>query len=398
MPKLLVINVSINRGSTGKIAEQIGNKAQSHGWDCYVGYGNFNLGSKMKAFHISNKWYKRLHAIESRLFDNHGLSSRFTTRRFIKYIEEVQPDVIHIHNVHGYYINYKMLFDYLKSYGKPVVWTLHDCWSFTGHCSHFVTANCERWKTGCFDCPLSGEYPASAFRDRSCKNYEQKKAAFNGLKSLTIVPVSQWLGDFVAESFLGENNIQVIHNGIDLNVFKPSVPKINDGKFRVLSVSSVWNADKGLKDFQKLRECLPEEFEITLVGLKPEQLKLLPEGVKGITRTDSVQKLAELYSLSDVLVNATYADTFPTVNLEALACGTPVITYKTGGSPEAIDEKTGVVVEQGNVVALANAIMQMRDNPLSSEDCRKRAEVLFDKDKCFEEYIELYEELLSKKS
>lgn len=397
MPKLLVINVSINRGSTGKIAEQIGNKAQSHGWDCYVGYGNFNLGSKMAAFHISNKWYKRLHAIESRLFDNHGLSSRLTTKRFIKHIEKIQPDVIHIHNVHGYYINYKILFDYLKLYGKPVVWTLHDCWSFTGHCSHFVTADCERWKTGCHDCPLRKEYPASAFRDRSHKNYEQKKEAFNGLNSLTIVPVSQWLGDFVAESFLGGNDIKVIHNGIDLSVFKPSAPKVKDGKFRVISVSSVWTVDKGLRDFKKLREILPSIYEITLVGLKPEQLKLLPDGVTGVTRTDSVHKLAELYSQSDVLVNATYADTFPTVNLEALACGTPVITYKTGGSPEAIDEKTGVVVEQGNVEQLANAIMQMRDKPLSSEDCVNRAHELFDKDKCFETYISLYNKLLEEK-
>ena len=146
MPKLLVINVSINRGSTGKIAEQIGNMAQDHGWDCYVGYGNFNFGSRMQAFHISSKFYKRVHAIESRLLDNHGLSSRLATKRFIKHIEKIQPDIIHIHNVHGYYINYKILFDFLKSYGKPVVWTLHDCWSFTGHCSHFVTADCGRWK------------------------------------------------------------------------------------------------------------------------------------------------------------------------------------------------------------------------------------------------------------
>lgn len=395
MPKLLVINVSINRGSTGKIAEQIGNKAQNHGWDCYVGYGNFNLGSKMKAFHISSKWYKRLHAVESRLLDNHGLSSRLATKRFIKHIEIIQPDIIHIHNVHGYYINYKILFDFLKLYGKPVVWTLHDCWSFTGHCSHFVTADCDRWKTGCHDCPLRKEYPASAFLDRSRKNYEQKKEAFNGLKSLTIVPVSQWLGNLVGESFLSGNEIKVIHNGIDLNVFKPSAPKVKDGKFRVISVSSVWTVDKGLRDFKKLREILPQEYEITLVGLKPDQLKLLPEGVTGIMRTDSVQKLADLYSQSDVLVNATYADTFPTVNLEALACGTPVITYNTGGSPEAIDEKTGIVVEQGNVGKLAEAIIRMRKNPLSPKDCRERAERLFDKDKCFEEYMELYNKLIT---
>ncbi|MGM9778846.1 MAG: glycosyltransferase [Prevotella sp.] len=396
MPKLLVINISINRGSTGKIAEQIGNKAQNYGWDCYVGYGNINLGTQMQPYHIGGKWNRKMHALESRLFDNQGLASRSVTKRFVDYIKQVQPDIIHIHNLHGYYINYRLLFDFLKSYGKPVVWTLHDCWSFTGHCSHFVTANCDRWKTVCHDCPLRGEYPASIIIDRSKKNYEQKKKAFNGLQNLMIVPVSQWLGDLVKESFLKGNKIQVIHNGIDLSVFRPCASKMNDGRFRVISVSSVWTTDKGLMDFKRLRELLPEEFEITLVGLKSDQLGLLPKGVTGITRTDSVEKLAELYSQSDVLVNATYADTFPTVNLEALACGTPVITYNTGGSPEAIDEKTGIVVEQGNVEQLAEAIIRMRKNPLSPKDCRERAERLFDKDKCFEEYMKLFNQLLTK--
>lgn len=392
MPKLLIINVSINRGSTGKIAEQIGNKAQSHGWDCYVGYGNFNIGSKMQAYHISNKWYKRLHAIESRLFDNHGLSSRLTTKRFIKYIEKIQPDIIHIHNIHGYYINYKQLFEFFKSYGRPVVWTLHDGWSFTGHCAFFDYPKCEKWKSHCQECPCLKKYPSS-FRDRSYKNFELKKSLFSSLENLNLVPVSDWLGDQLSESYLKDVARITIHNGIDLGNFKP-MPKKSTGEFNILGVSNVWEPRKGLPDFIKLRQMLPAEYKITLVGLKEEQIKELPDGLTGITRTENQAALAKLYAESDVFVNPTYEDNFPTTNIEALACGTPVITYKTGGSPEAIDEKTGVVVEQGDVKQLAAAIMQMRKNPLCSEDCVNRAHELFDKDKCFEKYIELYNSLL----
>ena len=203
------------------------------------------------------------------------------------------------------------------------------------------------------------------------------------------------MGDFVRKSFLKDKRIQVIHNGVDLNTFKviPGLKK-KDGKFRILAVSNVWLAYKGYYDIFKLREMLSDEYEITMVGLKENQLTELPAGIRGITRTQNVQQLVELYNEADVLINPTYADTFPTVNLEALACGTPVITYKTGGSPEAVDDKTGIVVEQGDVDALADAIRLIKESPLSSEACRKRAEEHFEKDKCFEEYIELYESLL----
>lgn len=397
MHKLLQINISINRGSTGKIAEQIGLLAREHGWDCYVAYGNFNINSKLKTYRFRTTWDKRLHQAESFLLDRQGLGSRSSTKGLVEYIKQLQPDIIHLHNIHGYYINYPILFDFLKEYGKPVVWTLHDCWTMTGHCTHFVTANCNKWKTVCHDCPLLRDYPSSLFVDRSRQNYKEKKKAFTGLSNLTMIPVSDWLADFVRESYLSYAKIKTIHNGIDLNLFKPSCKKGHiNGTFNILSVANVWNEDKGLGDFTKLRKLLPSEYKITLVGLKPKQLEKLPEGIIGICRTENQQALVDLYSKSDVLANVTYADTFPTVNLEALACGTPVITYKTGGSPEAIDEKTGVVVEQGNVEAMAKAIMCMKENPLSSTDCRIRAEECFDKDKCFEEYIHLYNVLLGK--
>lgn len=371
-----------------------------------------------------------VHYFENRIFDREGLSSRRATKALIRHIEELKPDVISLHNIHDHYLNYELLFRYLNETDIKVVWTFHDCWAFTGHCFHFVTKDCMRWKTGCHDCPLHHLYPNTVL-DRSVKNYALKKELFSANRNLAIVACSEWLGDFVKESFLKDKRIEVIHNGVDLQMFRPygvsdsfkEFQDVSGGRFKIIAVSSVWYPNKGELDIYKLRTMLPEEeYEITMVGLSAEQAKNLPKGIRGIQRTQNVQELSQLYSEADVLINPTYEDNFPTVNIEALACGTPVITYRTGGSPEAVRDEvsdgfkefsfdsaqdkrqvsggtelynTGMVIEQGNVVALANAIMQMKDDPLSSADCRKRAEELFDKDKCFEKYVELYEELLN---
>lgn len=394
MPKLLIINITCNQGSTGKISEQVGLMMKERGWDVYYAHGARRVNpSQLKTIPFSSVRGEYLHALKSLLFDADGLGSTHATKKLVELIKEIQPDVIQIHNIHGYYLNYKVLFEYLNGTDIPVVITLHDCWNFTGHCTHFVTAGCEKWKTGCYECPLLN-VPPKSYVDRSKRNYALKKALFSANKNLHIVPVSHWLEGMVRESFLKDKDIQVIQNGIDLNVFK-SLPKVQCSRFKILGVSNVWNKDKGIFDVYKLRESLSlTEYGITLVGLTQKQINELPEGICGITSTANQQELAKLYSEADVLINSTYADTFPTVNLEALACGTPVITYRTGGSPEAIDSKTGIVVDQGNVTALANSIMYLRENPLSSDDCRKRAEECFDKDKCFEKYVELYEELL----
>ena len=397
MPKLLIINITCNQGSTGKISEQVGLMMKERGWNVYYAHGARRVNpSQLKTIPFSSVRWEYLHALKSLQFDADGLGSTYATKKLVEQIKEIKPDVIQIHNIHGYYLNYKMLFEYLNSTDIPIVLTMHDCWNFTGHCTHFVTANCKKWKTGCHDCPLLN-VPPKSYIDRSKRNYALKKALFTANKYLHIVPVSHWLEGMVRESFLKEKDIQVIQNGIDLNVFKP-YPKVQGGKFKILGVSNVWNKDKGIYDIYKLRGLLSlSDFEITLVGLSPKQIAELPEGITGISATANQKELAELYSSADVLINPTYADTFPTINLEALACGTPVLTYRTGGSPEAIDSKTGIVVEQGNFTALANSIMYLRENPLSSEDCRKRAEECFDKDKCFEKYVELYEELLEKR-
>ena len=395
MNKLLQINISANWGSTGKIAEQIGVRAIDHGWDFYFAYGGSSNPSKAHLLRVGNRLNKYFHYAEQRIFDNEGQCSRNETKRFIEQIKEIKPDVINLHNIHDHYLNYRLLFDYLNHTDIKVVWTFHDCWAMTGHCMHFVTKNCERWKTGCHDCLMKGEYPKSVL-DRSKQNWELKKRLFTDNTNLTIVAVSDWIAEFVQESYLKDKRIEVIHNGCDINTFKP-LPRKESNKFRIIAVSSVWYPNKGELDIYKLRTLLSEdEYEITMVGLSAEQAKNLPKGIRGIQRTQNVLELAQLYSDADVLINPTYEDNFPTVNIEALACGTPVITYKTGGSPEAVDSKTGVVIEQGNLNALANAIIQMKDKPLSSADCRKRAEEFFDKDKCFEKYVELYEELVKR--
>lgn len=395
MPSLLQINITANWGSTGKIAESIGKAALGNGWDSYIAYGRWCNPSQSRLIKIGGRWDKYFHFAEQSVRDNEGLCSRNATKRLIRRIEEIKPDVVQLHNIHDHYLNYQLLFEYLNCTSIKVVWTFHDCWAFTGHCFHFVTKDCMKWKTGCSNCPMKNVLPKTLF-DRTRKNYELKKRLFVECKNLTIVPCSDWMAGFVRESFLKDKRIEVIKNGVDLNVFKPLVRNDNESSFRILAVSSVWNDEKGLYDIFRIRELLPEYYAITIVGLSSKQIGQLPVGINGIERTQNVNKLVKLYSNANVLINPTYADTFPTVNLEALACGTPVITYRTGGSPEAIDENTGTVIEQGDVETMTEAIKVVcgKDRQKYIAACRERAEENFDEEKCFETYVELYEDLI----
>lgn len=384
--RVVQVNVSAACGSHGVIAEEIGRLALGNGWESKIAYGRRARESRSELIRVGGKFDMIWHGIESRLFDRHGLASLGATRRLVKQLEEYKPDIVHLHNIHGYYLNYPSLFDYLKLSGVRVIWTLHDCWPFTGHCAYYTAANCMKWQSHCVECPEKGSYPASLAMDRSTKNFNLKRRCFTGLKDLTLVPVSDWLAGDVRKSFLGEYPIMTIHNGVDLDIFKPRNNK--GGKF-ILGVASIWERRKGLPEFFKLREILPQEYKIFLVGLSEKQLSMLPDGIEGIMRTDSCEALSELYSRASVLINPTYEDNFPTVNIEALACGTPVVTYRTGGSPEAVDELTGVVVERGDVQGLVEGIRLAER--LRPEDCRARAEAKFNKDDCFRKYIELYE-------
>ena len=397
--KILQINCIANSCSTGRIAEQIGELAQQEGWESYIAYGQYAYTSSSKLIRIANKFDLGIHFIETRLLDRHGLSSRLATKRLIKKVKEINPDIIHLHNIHGYYLNYPILCDYLISSGKPVVWTMHDCWALTGHCAYFDTANCERWKSGCFQCPLKSIYPKSIFADRSQKNYSQKTQWFTALDNLTIVAVSGWLNDIVKQSILKEKRLELIHNGIDIKRFHP-VENVDNhyhfqGKKVLLGVVASWTVEKGFYDFISLSKHISDEYCIVMVGVNDSMKKKLPHNIIGINKTENLETLSQLYSRALVLLTLSHNDTFPTTNLEALACGTPVITYPTGGSPEAVDDKTGFVVEAGDFDKVIEAIKIIDTNGKAyySQNCRTRALEYFDKDKQLDKYIELYKSI-----
>ncbi len=400
MYKVFQINSTYNWGSTGRIAEEIGQIVLKEGGNSYLAYGRYYNAGKSIPIRIGNTLGIYIHVLKSRFFDEHGLASKNATLKLIEQIELIQPSIIHLHNIHGYYLNFPILFDYLSTANLPVVWTLHDCWPFTGHCVHFESINCNKWKKHCYKCRALNTYPRSFF-DSSSKNYTLKKKYLSKIPNMTLVPVSNWLNELVSESFLSHYKTHVIHNGVNLSLFKPTIDRAVikkykiKGSFIVLGLTNIWTKTKGLDDIMKLDSLINHEiFQIVLVGLNKKQIKQLPKTIVGIPRTDSVEDLVKLYSFAGVYINPTWEDNFPTTNLEALACGTPVITYDTGGSPEAIDEKTGYVVPRGDIQKLHEAIKKVQEGNIKREDCRLRAEKLYNKEDRFKEYIDLYNSLL----
>ena len=391
--KILEINVVCGIKSTGRICTDLASCLTTNGDSCLVAYGREYVPEKYEpiSYKFASDISVKFHAVISRVFDCAGFCSFNDTKKLIRKIEEYNPDVIHLHNLHGYYINVKYLFDYLKVCRKPVVWTLHDCWAFTGHCCHFDLAKCEKWKEGCYDCVLKSSYPSSLILDRSKFNFKEKMRLFTALDNVIIVTPSQWLANLVKQSYLSKYPIKVINNGIDTDIFKPTQSDFREkygleNKKVILGVSSLWNKNKGVDDFIKLADELDDNCKIVLVG---EVQQSLPEKILALGRTDSREDLAKIYTMADVFVNPTYEDTYPTVNLEAQACGTPVISYKTGGSPECVDMRYGSAVEQGDISALVSEIN--RDFTKIKVDSSS-----FDKNKKYTEYIELYKSLIEK--
>lgn len=402
--KLLQINSVVNSGSTGRIVEEIGQMAKVNGWQSYIAYGRYDRSSQSELIKIGNDWDIKLHGVQTRLFDKHGFGSNSATKKLVKQIEEIKPDIIHLHNLHGYYLNIEILFNYLKTIETPIIWTLHDCWPMTGHCSHFDFIGCQKWKTECFNCPQMNEYPASFLIDRSKINYKQKKKLFTSLNNLTIVPVSNWLAGITKQSFLDNYPVKVINNGVNIETFKPfndkSIKKkynLKD-KFKLVGVASVWSSRKGLKDFIELSERLDNKYQIILVGLNDNQLKDLPDNIIGLKRTENLDELVALYSIADIVLNLSYEETFGLTTLEGFACGTPSIVYNSTASPELITSETGIIIEKGNISDLINGIETIRLNGKDSYKlaCRKRAESVYNKDNRYMDYLNLYESKLTK--
>lgn len=395
--RVIQINSVCGIGSTGRIATDIHNILIEEGHESYIAYGRDIQKNCNTAIKIGTRFDNYMHVVTTRVFDKHGFGSKKATKKFIEQLERINPDIIHLHNIHGYYLNTAVLFEYLKKSNKPVIWTLHDCWAFTGHCAYFDYEGCEKWKSGCNKCPQKNEYPSSFLFDSSFKNYKKKKALFSGMKNLTIVTPSKWLADLVKESYLKEYSVEVINNGIDLNLFKQTKNNFRENnnlenKYIILGVASTWDRRKGLKYFLDLSETLSVDEVLVLVGLSEKQLKNLPNNIIGISRTNSIEELSDIYSSADIFVNPTLEDNFPTTNLEALACGTPVITFNTGGSSESVDVKTGLVVTKGDLNELKNAISLLKGRKnYYTENCEIKAKACYSKQDRFYEYLKLYE-------
>lgn len=390
--KVFQINSTCGFGSTGRIAVDILKELEKNGGEGIIAYGRNSAPENVNSYRIGSDLHVKIHGVLSRITDRQGFYGTSATKRLIEKIKDYNPDIIHLHNIHGYYLNVAILFDFLKEYNKPIVWTLHDCWAFTGHCAFFSFSGCEKWKTECNTCPLKKDYPTSLVMDNSKKNYKQKKELFTKPENITFVTPSYWLKDLTEKSFLGKYPVKVINNGIDLTKFKPTESDFRQknnlqDKFIILGVASVWEERKGLKDFIELNEMLSENEKIVLVGLDDNQLATLPKSIIGIKRTNSIEELAELYSAADVFVNPTYEDNYPTTNLEAISCGTPVVTYITGGSPESVFEGNGFSVPQGDVKGIYDAIKKV-------DGCKTPTKDFFDASKRYKEYVDLYKEIL----
>lgn len=397
MKTIISINLG-NFGSTGTIMSGIGETAQKYGYvtyQAYPGHKNNRL-AKPDDIIICSDFVNRLNQKLAYYTGLNGCFAWLSTIRVLRKIDAIKPDIIHLHNLHNSYINLPLLFNYIKKHNIKTVWTLHDCWAFTGQCPHFTMAKCDKWKTGCHNCLQYGQYPESRV-DRTKTMWQLKKKWFTGIKDMTIVTPSQWLADLVNESYLKDYPVRVINNGIDLDVFKPSdnsfrvQHNIPTNKFILLGVSFGWGKRKGLDVFVELASRLDsDKYQIVLVGTDEKVDKLLPSNIISIHRTQNQKELAEIYTAADLFVNPTREENYPTVNMEALACGTPVVTFKTGGSPEIIDNSCGLTVDCDDVATIEKKIRQVCEKKIfDTNSCLNRA-ADFDRNNRLKEYVDLY--------
>ena len=403
MKKIIQIVVSGNTGSVGRIAEDLGSSLLDNNWKSYIAFGRLKRSSKSVLINIGCFLDNVFHLVETRLFDRHGLGSRWSTYLLIMKIKKINPDIIHLHHLHGYFINVKILFNFLKSYNGQVVWTFHDCWSFTGHCCYFEIVNCDKWKTVCGKCPQINQYPKSFYLDRSEKNFLMKKELFLSVKNLTVVSVSQWLSSLVSQSFFSSSNLKMIYNGIDVSKFriKSDLCTIKDqlgvtNKFVILGVATIWEKRKGFDLFLDLSKSLKSDCVIVLVGLTKDQKSSLPLNILGFERTDNLESLVNFYNCADVFCNLSYEETFGLTTVESLSCGTPVIVLGNSGSRELVHDNVGFVHDKFSVFSIINSIEIIKGNGKNSysDDCRNHAINNFSNSLAYSNYINLYNDLL----
>ncbi len=412
--KVLQINTFYLHGSTGRIVKDLKEVSESNHLEAYAAFGPEIDNGDNGILKLQTVPRRKWNILRTRLSDHHGFYNEIETDKLIRWMDELKPDIIHLHNIHNHFVHVGRLFDYIKKHNIPVVWTLHDCWSFTGHCAYFDYANCDKWKTMCHDCPSLHDYPPTWFFDRSSRNYKDKKDVFSGVKNLTLVTPSKWLADLTRDSFLKEYPVRVINNGVDAQKFNPHILNLKihlgiDGKKMLLAMATTFDRRKGTQYLKQLPEMLNDDEVLVLVGLAKEQIEQfnIPKCV-GIGRTNNVEELATYYAAADVFINPTLEDNFPTTNIEALACGTPVVTFNTGGAVESVLDgesvvteneiiysSVGAVVPKSDLEAMLTAIRKImaRGKAEYSVACREKAEERYDKNKQYMKYIELYNEI-----
>lgn len=395
--KILQINSVCGVGSTGRIATDLYKVIEEAGHECVIAYGRGTAPEGIKTIKIGTNFDNYIHVAKTRVFDKHGFGSTKATKEFIKKVEEYDPDVIHLHNIHGYYINVEILFNYLKKSNKKVVWTLHDCWAFTGHCAYFDYVGCSKWKEGCKECPQKKEYPNSLLMDNSQWNFNKKKDIFTGVKDLTIVTPSKWLAGLVKESYLSNYKVEVINNGIDLDVFKPTKSNFRErydleNKFVVLGVANEWNKRKRLDVFHQLANKLDEQYKIIVVGINEKQRKELPDNIIKFTKTNNIKELIQIYSLANVYLNASVEETMGLTTVEALACGIPSIVNNRTAIPEVIDSKSGIVLSNIDIDEVINAITLVKNNEFNKNECINQARK-YNKYQQYNKYLDIYKKL-----
>ena len=397
--KVLQINSVCGTGSTGKLAVQISNYLNNQGIDNYIAYG-FGRSDRPNTFKVGNMADAHLHSFLSRKLCLQGYGSWFATGALIHYIKKIRPTIIHLHNIHGHYLNFPRLFRALAKCDCDVVWTFHDCWPMTGKCTHFVQANCQKWQVQCQNCCQLATYPDSAY-DRSFKNHRDKKRYFLMPERLHIVAVSRWLKEVAEASFFVGRDIRYIYNGVDLDVFRPMPSDIREklgvgSKFMLLGVASPWNSNKRYDQMLELAQRLDEDSVMVLVGVSEAQKATLPAKVIGITRTEDQQQLAQIYTAADVLVNLSAEETFGLVVAEAQACGTPAIVLNSTACPEVVSPETGIVISaKANLAELDAALAEVRAKGKRwySESCIARTRQEFANERMQEQYYKLYCEL-----
>ena len=398
---VLQINVVCGHGSTGKIAVDIAELLTSKGDKAFIAYG-YGESNYPGSYRICSDSECRINA---HIFDRLGLQGRgsvFGTMKFLKWVDTIHPDIIHLHNIHGSYIHYPLLFNYIKKHNIPVIWTIHDCWPVTGHCAHFVLANCSRWLNGCHNCTYKGAYKEKSLIENSASSFRTKQRLFTSVKQMRLIPVSKWMNDVIQKSFLNKYPSTVIYNGINLELFKYRESEVKksfglEGKFVVLGVSSQWDDVKGLSDFIKLAEKIPNNCKIVLVGVTSKQIAELPESVVGINRTKNQMELAELYSAADVTLSLSYAESMGLTIVESMACGTPVIVYDNTAQKESVAPDTGFVAKTGSINQVADFIkcMILKGRDYYSSFCIERAKEFFDMNEQYQEYYNVYQSVLN---